>query len=209
MLLPPITAKQAARQQVNQSDWSVSSWSMTVFPYTNYGETVVQLCGGLALSHTIRTAIDWQSLSEGRKSYDEVRIEDAGTLKLPNSFCWSNDACSHIQVLICLLLVCLYSYVCKCLEKAERLGWKVTGLPHSCSLFLSVASSDPANYRSLTEQERKKEGEGEGRRQTEGDRGKESVFQTMKLDSKSKIVEQKNIWDGEKSSKAAYAAYSM
>lgn len=43
---------------------SLCSWSMTVFQHTNYSETVVQLCGGLALSHTISTTINCQRDTE-------------------------------------------------------------------------------------------------------------------------------------------------
>lgn len=56
---------------------SLCSWSMTVFQHTNYSETVVQLCGGLALSHTISTTIDCQRDTEQAREGDSHALQES------------------------------------------------------------------------------------------------------------------------------------
>lgn len=108
---------------------SVCSWSMTVFPHTNYSETVVQLCGGLALSHTISTTIDWQRVCMrragererdshvkwGRKMQNEKeKKEKSETVKLPKSFSLSGGVMTHAVALKrrFVYCVCIHMRVC-------------------------------------------------------------------------------------------------
>lgn len=154
-------ASQSASEPVKLLN--VCSWSMTVFPHTNYSETVVQLCGGLALSHTISNTIDWQRGHEDSGwERATVMISEGGSLRMKKmlktpqlflSFCWCNDACSHIEASVCLLRVCLFSYACVCAPKKSTEETCIkSDRPPSFPLFISLSavSSDPANYCSLT-----------------------------------------------------------
>lgn len=111
------------------------------------------------------------------------------TFKLHLAFGWRNDGCSCIRALVCLLRACAFGSVCtpwKNRAKAQRLRWKVTGLPHSHSLFLSPLSLLMPLIIAVWQCRRGRNTGGKDKRQAEENRGEEIVFVTMKQDGENR-----------------------
>lgn len=105
-----------------------------------------------------------------------------------------------------LFIVCVYWWVRVCSDK--RPGWKVTGLPHSCSSFLSLLSLLILLIITVWQCSRGRIIEGEGRRQAGGNTGRGNLFLLLWNKTERARGGHKN-WDRGRVSKEAYIVHSV